>query len=120
VYDPDNCQALYCTVTPEVYPQQTEEEIGRTISELDPMPWGPENKVAEAWASMDGRAGVFHLCRVDPISEIIAGRYAGYMADAKSLIERIESRGAVVADVWAVRIIMLIALLIGVGLGYSL
>lgn len=96
----------------------TQEQIGQAIADLDPMPWDVEHSLAEAWASMDGRMGLFHLCRVDRVSEDRMGRYEGYLADAGSMIERARARSLIVTNVWALRMIVLLVLLTGVGIGY--
>ncbi len=95
----------------------TLEQIGQTIAYMDPMPWDVEHSLAEAWASLDGRVGVFHLCRIDAVSEDRMGRYEGYLADARSMIERAKSRDLVIGNIWALRAIVLIVFLIGIGLG---
>jgi len=49
--------------------------------------------VAESWASIDGRLGLFRSCKVDPSLEDVEGRYGGYMADAYAMVENLRRRG---------------------------
>lgn len=56
-------------------------------------PLTAEEAVAEAWASIDGHLESFRACRANPATEEIVGRYGGYMADAGTLIARIDARG---------------------------
>lgn len=50
--------------------------------------WGVIERVARAWASMDGNAAAFDRCKEDAEREKVEGRYRGYMADAEELIRR--------------------------------
>ncbi len=45
-------------------------------------------KVAAAWASIDGKKDRFWACKADQAIEDEEGRYEGYMADAKELMLR--------------------------------
>lgn len=49
--------------------------------------------LAEAWASIDGKAEKFLACKADRDVEMKGGYYRGYLADAEALIERLERRG---------------------------
>lgn len=53
--------------------------------------------LAEAWASMDGKLGQFQAGkRAKTLIEEVeqhGGHYGGYMADAESMIERLQARG---------------------------
>ena len=49
--------------------------------------------LAEAWASMDGKAEKFRACKADREAEMKMGHYRGYLADAEGMIERLEDRG---------------------------
>jgi hypothetical protein len=52
--------------------------------------------LADAWASIDGKATRFRLCRDNPEAEDLYGSYGGYMADAQSIIDRLDRRGFVI------------------------
>lgn len=49
--------------------------------------------IASAWASIDGKLDRFNACKADPQLDGLEGRYSGYLADASSLLTRIERRG---------------------------
>jgi len=49
--------------------------------------------LAEAWASIDGRAVKFRQGKTDQAVEDEFGHYQGYMAEAAELIRRLEKRG---------------------------
>lgn len=49
--------------------------------------------IASAWASIDGKTERFYACKADPQLDRLEGRYSGYLADASSLLNRIERRG---------------------------
>lgn len=53
--------------------------------------------VAEAWASIDGKLEKFRRGRTAKSISAYGGHYAGYLADAEELIERIKERGYVLA-----------------------
>ncbi|MEP3668988.1 MAG: hypothetical protein ABJN42_19870 [Roseibium sp.] len=46
-----------------------------------------QERVARAWAEIDGRADRFDACKSDPEIEDIEGRYEGYMAEAEALLK---------------------------------
>ena len=50
---------------------------------------------------------------VDPQRDV-----AEYLADAEAMIERARARSLIVTNVWALRVIVLLVLLTGVGIGY--
>lgn len=45
-------------------------------------------KVARAWADMDGKAPMFDKCKNDPETEAVLGWYNGYMSEARELLCR--------------------------------
>ena len=45
-------------------------------------------KVARAWASIDGKADDFDKCKADPDLDMAQGYYMGYMEEAKELMKR--------------------------------
>lgn len=45
-------------------------------------------RVARAWASMDGKADRFDACKADPLLDATEGHYQGYIADAEELLHR--------------------------------
>lgn len=49
--------------------------------------------LAEAWASIDGKAEKFLACKADRAAENNMGHYGGYVAEARELIRRLERRG---------------------------
>lgn len=58
----------------------------------------PVRAVAEAMASQDGKLDAFLACETDAAREDREGFFGGYIADAESLIERVEARGCVVLN----------------------
>lgn len=47
------------------------------------------SRVAQAWASMNGKAEAFDRCREDPWIDLSQGYvYMGHMADAEELLKR--------------------------------
>jgi hypothetical protein len=57
--------------------------------------------VAEAWASVNGRAEIFAECRADAALDEERGYYSGYVAEARELIRAIEARGYTVTAIAA-------------------
>jgi len=49
--------------------------------------------LAEAWASIDGKLKDFAAGRESDEIDAFGGHYAGYLADAMSMIDRLEKRG---------------------------
>lgn len=49
--------------------------------------------LAESWASQDGRTERFFACKASQELDDKDGAYSGYMADAQSLLERVQRRG---------------------------
>ena len=49
--------------------------------------------LADAWASIDGKLEEFRAGKTASRIEDFGGHYAGYMADAKEMIERLKVRG---------------------------
>lgn len=49
--------------------------------------------LAEAWASIDGKLPAFRAGRNISVFEDKTGHYAGYIADAEELIQRLRGRG---------------------------
>jgi hypothetical protein len=45
-------------------------------------------KVARAWASIDGKLDQFEACKKDPIRDRTQGYYRGYREDARELLKR--------------------------------
>lgn len=55
--------------------------------------------LAESWASIDGKAKHLALCRQHEDVEAVLGHYGGYMAEARTMIERLEKRGFTVTPI---------------------
>ena len=49
--------------------------------------------LADAWASIDGRLGKFRKGKTAKSITAYGGHYAGYMAEAEEMIERLKARG---------------------------
>ena len=58
--------------------------------------------LADAWASIDGKLDDFRAGKGLSILDQPGGRYAGYIEDATSLIERLRKRGYVIVAADAV------------------
>jgi hypothetical protein len=59
--------------------------------------------LAEAWASIDGRLDSFRECKVNKDREELHGHYLGYLADAKEMIDRLNSRGFDIVKIGSIR-----------------
>jgi phosphoserine phosphatase len=74
------------------------DEPGRRTGILFPQGHGvlkmnAAEALAEAWASIDGKAEQFKSCKADSEAEDLMGFYEGYLADAQEMIKRLQDRG---------------------------
>ena len=71
-------------------------EKAEAAAKATPAPVAVVERVARAWASMDGKADLFDKGKANPRWDLEEGpgHYAGYIADAEALIERANLRSA--------------------------
>lgn len=54
--------------------------------------------LAEAWASLSGKAEKFRQCKADPALDDTQGYYHGYLCAADELARRLNKRGYVIVS----------------------
>ncbi|PZQ99231.1 MAG: hypothetical protein DI533_00550 [Cereibacter sphaeroides] len=72
-------------------------------AELQRLPDDVIERVARAWAGIDGKTALFDECKVDPEAEEAEGTYEGYRSDAEELLRRSDLAAQVIRLTEALR-----------------